>query len=67
MMMRTTITLDEDVARDLEDRMRQTGASFKQTVNELLRVGLLETSRRKVPQPFIVSARPMGLRPQPVL
>ncbi len=38
--MRTTVTLDEDVAQQIERRMRQTGATFKQTINDLLRRGL---------------------------
>jgi hypothetical protein len=39
-MMRTTITLDPDVARDVERRMAEDGRSFKQVVNEGLRRGL---------------------------
>ena len=38
--MRTTLTLDEDVAHRLTERSRLTGASFKQVVNETLRAGL---------------------------
>lgn len=38
--MRTTLTLDEDVVKEVRDRMRERGAGFKETVNELLRRGL---------------------------
>ncbi len=38
--MRTTITLEPDTEALLRKRMRQTGASFKQTVNEAIRAGL---------------------------
>jgi len=38
--VRTTLTLDEDVARQIERRMRETKTTFKQTVNDLLRRGL---------------------------
>lgn len=38
--MRTTVTLDEDVAQQIRRRMRERGSGFKQVVNELLRRGL---------------------------
>ncbi len=38
--MRTTLTLDEDVAADLKRLARKTGKSFKELVNEALRAGL---------------------------
>ncbi len=60
--MRTTLTLDEDVAARLRAEARRSGRSFKDTVNEALRLGL---SRRRPPapaSPFRVKARPMNLR-----
>ena len=56
------MTLDEDVAARLRAESRRSGRSFKETVNETLRVGL---ARRRPPAPgprFRVKARPMGLR-----
>lgn len=38
--MRTTLTLDEDVAQRIKQLVRERGGSFKATVNELLRRGL---------------------------
>ncbi len=38
--MRTTLTLDDDVAEALRERAHQTRRSFKETVNEALRAGL---------------------------
>jgi chromosome condensin MukBEF MukE localization factor len=38
--MRTTLTLDEDVASKLRQEARRTGESFKQVVNRVLRLGL---------------------------
>ena len=38
--MRTTLTLDPDVARSLERIRKQRGVSLKQAVNETLRKGL---------------------------
>jgi hypothetical protein len=37
--LRTTITLDDDVAALVEDERRRTGESFRATVNRLLRRG----------------------------
>ena len=39
--MRTTVTLEADVAALLQERMRERGQTFKQAVNEALRDGLL--------------------------
>ena len=60
--VRTTLTLDDDVAARLEQESRRSGRSFKETVNELLRFALRE--RRSPPRraPFRVEARPLGLR-----
>lgn len=38
--MRTTLTLDDDLARQLQDQARRRGESFKSVVNEVLRRGL---------------------------
>ena len=38
--MRTTLTLDDPVARQLKDEAHRTGRSFKAVVNETLRAGL---------------------------
>ncbi len=61
--MRTTITIDEDVAARLEAEQRRSGRSFKETVNDLLRAGLASVQRPKGRKPFRVTARAMGTRP----
>jgi hypothetical protein len=38
--VRTTVTLDEDVEQQIRQRMRERGAGFKETLNDLLRRGL---------------------------
>ena len=38
--MRTTLTLDPDVAADLKRRARRTGKPFRQLVNDAVRAGL---------------------------
>ena len=62
--MRTTITLEEDVAARLVALQKQTGQSFKDTVNFTLRTGLeQQTAKPAMPRPrFKVAARRRGLR-----
>lgn len=43
--MRTTLSIDDDVAKLVEHEVRRSGDSFKGTVNRLLRLGL--TAGRK--------------------
>lgn len=62
--MRTTLTLDEDVAARLKAESRRAGRPFREIVNETLRRGL--ASRRIAAQrsPFRIKARDLGnLRP----
>ena len=58
--MRTTITLDEDVAARLQTEMRRTGRPFKEVVNEFLRVGLAQRRAVKATDPFKVQPLSMG-------
>lgn len=62
--MRTTLTLDEDVAAKLKAESRRAGRAFRDIVNETLRRGL---AHRPVPasrRTFTVTARDLGdLRP----
>lgn len=59
--MRTTVTLDSDVAAKLKAVARQRGVSFKQALNQAVRDGL--AARRRTDQPFRLYTQPMGLRP----
>ena len=58
--MRTTLTLDDDVAAKLRAESRRSGRPFREIVNETLRWGM--TSRRVVPRrhSFIITARDLG-------
>ena len=49
--MRTTVTLDDDVAALIESERARTGESFRTTVNRLLRVGAREEPRPALPLP----------------
>jgi hypothetical protein len=58
--VRTTLTLDDDVAARIRSEVRKSGRSIKQVVNEALREAF---RTRKELTPFKVKARPLGLRP----
>ncbi len=60
MQERTTITLEADVAERLRDEVHRSGRSFKEVVDRAIRAGL---DARPEPPPFVVQARPLGLRP----
>lgn len=57
--MRTTLTLDDDVAKLLEKEQRRSGNSFKQIVNHFLRLGL--TTKQAPRKPFKVTPINLGL------
>jgi hypothetical protein len=59
--VRTTLTLDDDVARRLAETARESGRSFKAVVNETLRNGL-ERSGEAPRKRFRVKPRALGLR-----
>lgn len=58
--MRTTITLDDDVAVELEKLRRETGRTFKDIVNETLRAGLRPAPRQTVEPVQYTQPRAMG-------
>jgi hypothetical protein len=57
--MRTTLTLDDDVAMLLNKRVQESGQSFKEVVNRVLRTGLLAGESSPVPH-SIPQPRSMG-------
>jgi hypothetical protein len=62
--MRTTITLDEDVAAKLTSLARRTGRAFRDVVNDTLRRGLARPPAVAPREPFRVKSRDLGrLRP----
>jgi hypothetical protein len=58
--VRTTLTLDNDVATLLSKESRRSGASFKEIVNHFLRLGLT-VGKHPPRKPFSVTPRKMGL------
>ncbi len=58
--MRTTVTLDQDVAAKLREVARERGVSFKTALNESLRAGLGGNARAA--RRYRMPARDMGVR-----
>ncbi len=60
--MRTTLTLEDDVAHLLEKEIRHSGSSLKETVNHYLRLGLT-AGKQPARKKFVVKPLAMGLPP----
>jgi hypothetical protein len=60
--MRTTLTLDPDVAARAKKGAAKLRKPFKEVINAALRVGLDEILAPPAPKPYRTKPRPMGLR-----
>ncbi len=61
--MRTTLTLDDDLAHALRDAARHSGRSFKEIVNDTLRKGFRQGDKPGAdPPPFQVAPKACGFR-----
>ena len=61
--MRTTLTLDPDVVRMLEDEMHRQRKPFKQIVNEAIRRGVSPRGRSKATTTYRVEPHRASLLP----
>jgi hypothetical protein len=61
--VRTTLTLDDDVAAQLREEAQRQGLPFKQVVNRAIRLGLRAGDAPAARKPFRTQARALGLRP----
>ena len=61
--MRTTLTLEPDVARQLKSRMAEQEVSLKELVNDALRRGLSATPASRPKKPFRVASHSFGFKP----
>jgi hypothetical protein len=61
--MRTTVTLDPDVAARLKQEMRRTGDGLKAAINRVLRLGFGTAGKTPAARPFKVRARALGFKP----
>jgi hypothetical protein len=60
--MRTTLTLDADVAEAVERLREEQGLTFKDAVNRALRTGLMVLARPQHREPFRTRAVSLGPR-----
>lgn len=58
--MRTTLTLDDDVAAAIEHRRQKLNHSLKREVNDLIRAGLMYEEQERPETPFRVEPLPVG-------
>jgi hypothetical protein len=61
--MRTTLTLDDDVAAQLRRLARESGRPFKQVVNDALRAGLFPRQPAASPDDLRFPTYALGRRP----
>ncbi len=59
--MRTTLTIDDDIAKLVEQEVKRSGDSFKGTVNRLLRRGLTAEDGNAKRKPFVVTPIALGV------
>jgi hypothetical protein len=60
--MRTTVTLDPDVAAKLKETARERGVPFKAALNDAVRAGLAARGGSRARR-YRLRSRPMGVRP----
>lgn len=57
--MRTTVTLDEDVAALIRSERERTGESFHDAINRLLRIGARQPGDREPVRLPVLAGRPL--------
>jgi hypothetical protein len=62
--MRTTLTIDDDLARALREKAHQTGAPFKEIVNKAIRAGLEQVDKPKQTRPYKCKSYSLGYPPR---
>jgi len=60
--MRTTLTLDPDVAAKAKKGAAKLGRPFKEIINAALRIGLDQVLKPPSAKPYRTQARPLGLQ-----
>ena len=58
--MRTTLTIDPEVASLLKRFIKDSGLSFKAAVNELIRIGIIESSKKKSSKKYVTKSHDAG-------
>lgn len=59
--MRTTLTIDDPIAQALKEMAHQTGKSYKEVVNETLRLGIIaKKAPSKDRKPYRLKTKSLG-------
>ena len=58
--MRTTLTIDDNIARQLKEIVHRSGRSFKAVVNDALRAGIEKNRIAEVARPYRLEPVSMG-------
>ena len=61
--MRTTLTIEPEVARRIESEIRRTHKTLKAVINDALKAGLGLSKKAEAPAPYEVKAYDMGVMP----
>ena len=61
--MRTTLTIEPDVAQEIRQRMAEKKLPLKRVANDALRVGLSKTSKKERIPRFVVKPHSFGFLP----
>jgi len=64
MSIRTTVTLEDDVVAAVKRTSRARGATFRETLNDLVRAGVREVSGAGSKREFRVEPLSLGYRPE---
>ena len=62
-MMRTTLTIDDDLADQIQEQRRRHGHPLKRIINALLREGLQSRQRRPRAKKYRTRTYKLGMRP----
>ena len=62
--MRTTLTIDDDLIREIKKRAHDSGAPFKEIVNRVLRAGLKEMDKPRISKPYKCKTYSLGYPPR---
>jgi hypothetical protein len=63
MSIRTTVTLDEDVIERVKEESRTRGCSFRDTLNDLLRLALISVENKPAHRTLKIRPFHMGYKP----
>lgn len=61
--MRTTLSIDDDLAVYVKKQVRKTGEPLKAVVNRYIRLGIMSDLLPEKSEPFEIKPFPLGLKP----